>query len=170
MFSMFPCSRRLMKILSLSVYSHPCPLSKLMENKYMRLQIYWILEGGVGKCITSYDGKVTDPKTILGNPWKHFLERKNSLRTSIQLTCTNLTQLKLLFCFVYTHASNLKQYTEIKRQENNYLLVVSYFLSLLRPFRLLFYPRTLLLFLFLLRILQQYPELIHPRELQQLSS
>ena len=102
MFSMFPYSRRLTKILSLSVDSHPRPLLKSMENKYTRLQIYWILEGGVGKCITSYDGKVTDPKTTLGNPWKHFPERKNSLRTSIQLTCTNLVQLKVFFCFVYT--------------------------------------------------------------------
>src|ERR1700730_7826185 len=99
MFSMFPCSRRLMKILSLSINSHPHPLSKLMENKYMRLQINWILEGGVGKCINLYDGKVMDPKTILGNPWKHFPEQKNSLRTSIQLTCTNLVQLKVFFLF-----------------------------------------------------------------------
>src|ERR1700731_4193015 len=108
MFSMFPCLRRLTKILSLSVNSHPHPLSKSMENKCTRLQIYWILEGGVGKCITSYDGKVMDLKTTLGNPWKHFPERKNSLRTSIQLTCTNLAQLKVFFCFVYTRTSNLK--------------------------------------------------------------
>src|ERR1700730_16360907 len=76
MFSMFPCSRRLTKIFSLSVDSHPCPLSKSMENKYTRLQIYWILEGGVGKCITSYDGKVMDLKTILGNPGSNFRSKR----------------------------------------------------------------------------------------------
>src|ERR1700731_2549635 len=108
MFSMFPYSRRLTKILSLSVDSHPRPLLKSMKNKNTRLQIYWILEGGVGKCITSYGGKVTDLKTTLGNPWKHFPEQKNSLRTFIQLIHTNLAQLKVFFCFVYTRTSNLK--------------------------------------------------------------